>query len=82
MAYRVSKERFGELVEEALGEVPEPFATHLEEVSIEIRDLPTGKQARQSGVYKTVFAKQHGMTVKTLDSLLDRVAKRKHRSDK
>ena len=52
MAYRVSKERFGELVEAALGEVPEPFAKHLEEVSIEIRDLPTGREARLAGAEK------------------------------
>jgi len=52
MGYRVSKERFGELVEQALSEVPEPFATHLEEVSIEIRDLPTGREARQVGAEK------------------------------
>jgi predicted Zn-dependent protease with MMP-like domain len=44
MAYHVSKDRFGELVELALAELPEQFALHLEEVTVEIRDRPTGGQ--------------------------------------
>lgn len=50
MAYHVSKQRFAELVEEALRELPEPFARHLEEVSVEIKDRPTAKQLKQSGL--------------------------------
>jgi len=40
------------------------------------------EQAREAGVYKPTFAKEHGMTTAKLDALLDRVAKRKSRSDK
>ena len=50
MPYHVSKQRFAELVEEALRELPEPFAQHLEEVSVEIKDRPTAKQLKQSGL--------------------------------
>ena len=50
MPYRVSKQRFAELVEEALRELPEPFAAHLEEVSVEIKDRPTDKQLKDQGL--------------------------------
>ena len=46
MAYQVSKARFGELVELALADVPEPFAQMLEEVPIEVRDRPNRSQMR------------------------------------
>ena len=44
VAYHVSKAAFGKLVERALAELPEPFATHLEEVPVEIRQRPTTRQ--------------------------------------
>ena len=50
LPYHVSKQRFAELVEEALRQLPEPFAGHLEEVSVEIKDRPTAKQLKQSGL--------------------------------
>jgi len=50
VAYEVSKRRFAELVEQALADVPEPFATHLEEVSVEIRMRPSRKQLREAGL--------------------------------
>ena len=43
MAYRVSKDQFASLVEEALQELPEQFAEFLEEVPVEILDRPTAK---------------------------------------
>ena len=46
LPYHISKQRFAELVEEALRELPEPFAQHLEEVSVEIKDRPTAKQLK------------------------------------
>lgn len=39
------------------------------------------QKARSEGRYKADFAKDHNMTVKTLDRLLDRVAKRKRPSE-
>lgn len=50
MPCHVSKRRFEQLVEQALAEVPEPFATHLEEVAIEVRTRPTRQQLRIAGL--------------------------------
>jgi predicted Zn-dependent protease with MMP-like domain len=50
LPYHVSKQRFAELVEQALSELPEPFATHLEELSVEIKDCPTDKQLKDQGL--------------------------------
>lgn len=49
VAYHVSKQRFGELVEEALAEVPEPFASFLEEVPVEVHNRPSAKQLKSLG---------------------------------
>jgi len=49
MAYRVSKRRFGELVEEALAELPEQFQAFLEEVPVEVWDRPSPRQKRDLG---------------------------------
>ena len=46
----VSKERFAELVERALADVPPAFAPYLEEVAVEIRDRPTRKQLKSVGL--------------------------------
>jgi predicted Zn-dependent protease with MMP-like domain len=46
MAYHVSKQHFGELVEEALAELPEEFSQFLEEVPVEVRDRPSASQLR------------------------------------
>jgi predicted Zn-dependent protease with MMP-like domain len=50
MPYHVSKTRFGELVERALRELPDPFAQHLEEIAIEIHDTATRTQRRGAGL--------------------------------
>jgi predicted Zn-dependent protease with MMP-like domain len=50
MAYHVSKKRFAALVEAALAELPQPFAEHLEEVPVEIRQRPTVKELRSLGL--------------------------------
>ena len=50
LPYHVSKQRFAELVEEALRELPQAFAEHLEEVSVEIKDRPTAKQLKNAGL--------------------------------
>lgn len=50
MPYQVSKARFAELVEQALAELPEPFAGHMEEVRVEIKDRPSPKLLRQLGM--------------------------------
>jgi predicted Zn-dependent protease with MMP-like domain len=50
MAYHVSKEQFARLVEAALRGVPEPFASHLEEVAVEVRDAPTADDVARAGV--------------------------------
>lgn len=50
MPYQVSKQRFAELVEQVLAELPEPFASHLETVRVEIRDRPSRKLLRSLGM--------------------------------
>ncbi len=50
MAYHVSKQRFGQLVQQALAEIPQPFAAHLEEVPVEVRDRPTPRQLKEAGL--------------------------------
>jgi predicted Zn-dependent protease with MMP-like domain len=50
MAYHVSKATFADLVEQALAELPEPFAGFLEEVPVEIKDRPSRKQLRSVGL--------------------------------
>jgi predicted Zn-dependent protease with MMP-like domain len=51
MAYRVSKAEFMDLVDSAVSDLPEEFARFLEEVPIEVHDLPTRSQQErvQSG---------------------------------
>jgi predicted Zn-dependent protease with MMP-like domain len=44
MPYRVSKPRFGELVEQALATLPVQFQEFLEEVPVEVRDRPSTAQ--------------------------------------
>lgn len=50
MAYRVSKQRFDELVQEALAGLPEEFSRYLEEVPVEVRDHPSPPQLRHLGM--------------------------------
>jgi predicted Zn-dependent protease with MMP-like domain len=50
VAYHVSKQRFAELVEQALADLPEPFASHLEEMTVEIKLRPTPKMLRDEGL--------------------------------
>jgi len=50
MAYRVSKPRFGQLVEQALDELPPEFAEFLTEVPVEVRDRPTPAQCSSVGL--------------------------------
>lgn len=47
---RVSRERFEELVAEALEEIPEPFASHLDNVHIVVEDEPTSGDLAGAGV--------------------------------
>jgi predicted Zn-dependent protease with MMP-like domain len=44
VAYRVSKSKFAELVEQAIAELPDEFARFIEEVPIEVRDQPNANQ--------------------------------------
>jgi len=47
--YQVSKAQFGQLVEEAIAELPEQFARFLEEVPIEVLDRPDELHLRRIG---------------------------------
>ena len=44
MAYRVSKTEFMDLVDAAVSDLPEEFAQFLEEVPIEVHEVPTSAQ--------------------------------------
>ena len=50
MPCKVSKSDFEKLVEEAIADVPEPFAEFLEEVPIEIHTRPSVKLLREMGM--------------------------------
>jgi predicted Zn-dependent protease with MMP-like domain len=50
MPVKVSKREFEKLVEEAIGDVPAPFAEFLEEVPIEIHTRPSVKLLRELGM--------------------------------
>jgi predicted Zn-dependent protease with MMP-like domain len=50
MACHVSKAEFARYVEQALAELPEPFASHLELITVEIKDRPTRQQLRSVGL--------------------------------
>jgi predicted Zn-dependent protease with MMP-like domain len=50
MAHHVSKADFARFVEQALAELPEPFASHLEQITVEIKDRPSRKMLRSVGL--------------------------------
>ncbi len=50
MAHHVGKAEFGRLVEQALADLPAPFAEFLEEVPVEIRARPSRSQLRSLGL--------------------------------
>jgi predicted Zn-dependent protease with MMP-like domain len=50
MPCHLSKAQFARAVEDALAELPEPFASHLEQITVEITDRPTRKQLRAAGL--------------------------------
>jgi predicted Zn-dependent protease with MMP-like domain len=50
LAYHVSKARFGELVEEAIGELPERFREFLEEVPVQVEWRPSKRMLRSVGL--------------------------------
>jgi predicted Zn-dependent protease with MMP-like domain len=50
MPCHVSKAEFARYVEEALAQLPEPFASHVEQITVEVVDRPTRKQLRDVGL--------------------------------
>ena len=50
MPCHVSKAEFARYVEQALAELPEPFASHVEQITVEVVDRPTRKQLRSVGL--------------------------------
>jgi predicted Zn-dependent protease with MMP-like domain len=50
MPCHVSKAEFARYVEQAMAELPEPFASHLEQITVEIQDRPTRKLLRSVGL--------------------------------
>jgi len=52
MPHKVSKREFGELVEQAISDLPDEFAEFLEEVPIEIHTRPSEKLLNELGFSK------------------------------
>lgn len=50
MPCHVSKAEFAQYVEKALAELPEPFASHIEQITVEIKDRPSRKMLRDLGL--------------------------------
>jgi predicted Zn-dependent protease with MMP-like domain len=50
VAHHVSSTRFAELVEKALSDIPEPFASHLEKITLEIKRRPSRKMLKEEGL--------------------------------
>ena len=50
MPIQVNRKRFAEIVEKALAELPEPFASHMDEMTVEIIDHPTDRQLKNAGL--------------------------------
>ena len=50
MPCHVSKAEFSRYVEQALAELPEPFASHVEQISVEVKDRPTRRQLLDLGM--------------------------------
>ena len=69
MPVHVSRERFAELVEQAVADLPEPFAGFLEEVPIEIKLRPSRRLLRSMDMedHELLFGLYQGA------SLLDKV---------
>ncbi len=55
MPCHVSKAEFASYVEQALAELPEPFASHLEQITVEIQQRPTRKMLRSVGLAEDEF---------------------------
>lgn len=50
MPFRISRERFERLVEEALGSLPEEFKEHFTNITVIVEDYPTRADAESTGV--------------------------------
>jgi predicted Zn-dependent protease with MMP-like domain len=59
----IPREAFEELVAEALDEIPEPFASHLENVHVIVEDEPSVEDLRSAGVRRgaTLYGLYHGI---------------------
>lgn len=50
----MNKERFEQLVAEAVGSLPEEFSQRMENIDVVVEDAPTPAQLRQSGLAKNM----------------------------
>jgi predicted Zn-dependent protease with MMP-like domain len=63
MTITLSRRRFEELVAEALDEIPEPFASLLDNVDVVVEDEPSAEELERAGVEPggTLFGLYHGI---------------------
>ncbi len=50
MAFHLTPEQFGRIIESALADLPEPFAGFLQHVPVEVRPRPTPEQLHEAGL--------------------------------
>ena len=55
MPIRLSEEEFDELVKQAMDSLPEEFLQYMENISVEVRPLPSPRQERRSRNRRTVL---------------------------
>jgi predicted Zn-dependent protease with MMP-like domain len=55
MPIRLSEEEFDELVEQAMESLPEEFLQYMENISVEVRPLPSPRQERRGKNRRTVL---------------------------
>ncbi|HEV3485880.1 MAG TPA: metallopeptidase family protein [Vicinamibacterales bacterium] len=58
--YKLSTEEFESLVADALDEIPEPFASHLDNVMVVVEQEPTAEQLDRLEVGQTLFGLYEG----------------------
>jgi predicted Zn-dependent protease with MMP-like domain len=59
--FQMSRADFEALVAEAMDEIPEPFASHLDNVRVVVEDEPSAEQLRSVEATGTLFGLYHGV---------------------
>lgn len=75
MSIRLSEEDFGQLVDQALADLPEQFLPYMENVSVEVQPRPTRELMQSMNIRggRTLLGVYHGvpLTRKSVEALVD-----------